>query len=291
MRGSIPVADLPGGLDLHATLESGQSYLWDRLDGEMYDGPPKERWYHLAYEGEVMRVRQRAGLLEWEATTDAEARLRERLRLGDDLPAIRATAPADDTVQAAYDRFWGLRIVADPFFPTLIAFICSAQMRVERIAGMQRALRRSLGETIEFGERTYHTFPAPETLAAATEAELRELGLGYRAPYVQETAEMVASGELERADVDTLPYEAAREALTGYVGVGQKVADCVCLFALSYLEAIPLDTWMQTAIEQYYPECARESYTETSRAFRTALGGEYAGYTQTYLFHHLRTRD
>ncbi|MFB6112327.1 MAG: DNA-3-methyladenine glycosylase, partial [Halobacteriaceae archaeon] len=116
-------------------------------------------------------------------------------------------------------------------------------------------------------------------------------GLGYRAPYVQSTAEMVADGELRAADVADLPYERARAALTDFVGVGQKVADCVCLFSLSHLEAIPLDTWMRTAIEEYYPDCARDSYAETSRAFRAALGGEYAGYTQTYLFYHLRTRD
>jgi N-glycosylase/DNA lyase len=76
--------------------------------------------------------------------------------------------------------------------------------------------------------------------------------------------------------------------LTNFVGVGQKVADCVLLFALDYLEAVPLDTWIRTTIEDYYPECEKGSYAETSRAIRNAFGGEYAGYVQTYVFHHLR---
>lgn len=291
MRGSIPLSDPAGGFDLRATIESGQTYLWNRRDDRMFDAADDGGWYHAVIDGEVVKVRQCNGELEWHATTDADPILWEMFRFDDDLWQIRETAPEDEIIQAAYDRFWGLRIVSDPFFPTLISFICSAQMHVRRIASLQQAMREKYGEEITLGDETYHTFPAPDILAAATESELRELGLGYRAPYVRETASMVASGELTRSDVAGLPYESARERLTEFVGVGQKVADCVCLFALSYLEAIPLDTWMQTALEEFYPECQRDNYAETSRAFRGALGGAYAGYTQTYLFYHLRTRD
>lgn len=289
MEGAIPLDELSGGLDLTATLESGQSYQWRRHDGGMYDGGTEE-WYTTVIEGEVIQARVRDDRLEWRGTTDAEPILWEVLRLDDDLPAIRQAAPDDPVVQEAFDRYWGLRLVADPFFPTLVSFICSTQMRVERIYEMQQTLRETYGEPIDFRGNTYHSYPTPDRLAATTEAELRELGLGYRAPYVQETASLVATGELTRADIAGRSYEAAREALTGYVGVGEKVADCVLLFSLSYLEAIPLDTWMQTVVSEVYPNCDRGTYAETSRALRSALGGEYAGYVQTYLFHHLRTR-
>jgi N-glycosylase/DNA lyase len=288
--GSIPVGELSGGLDLRTTVESGQSYLWGREDGQMYESGAPDGWYRTTDGGDAVRVRQRDGALEWEATADLGGRLRERLRLGDDLRAIEAAAPDDGLVGTAYDAHRGLRLVADPFFPTLVSFICSTQMRVERIFGMQEALRGRYGDPVELGDTTYDSFPTPPTLAAATEAELRDLGLGYRAPYVVRTAEMVADGELTRADIEGLPYEDAREALTGFVGVGQKVADCVLLFSLGYLQAVPLDTWIQTAIEEHYPDCDRGDYAATSRAIREQFGGEYAGYTQTYVFHHLRTR-
>jgi N-glycosylase/DNA lyase len=291
--GHVPVADLPGGIDLQATLESGQSYLWGRDDGRLYDAEAPaggDAWYHAVVEGTALRVRQTDGRLEWQATGDAEPLLRELLRLDDDLDAVAATAPDDGLHAAAYERFRGLRLVRDPFFPTLVAFICSAQMRVGRIAAMQAALRREFGDPVTLGERTYHAFPTPERLAAASESDLRDLGLGYRAPYVRDSAAMVADGEVTRDDVADLPYEAAREALTAFVGVGDKVADCVALFALDHLEAVPLDTWIRTAIEEHYPDCARGSYAETSRAIRERLG-DYAGYHQTYVFHHLRTRE
>ncbi len=36
-HGAIPLSDIDGAFDLQATLESGQSYLWDRADGRMYE--------------------------------------------------------------------------------------------------------------------------------------------------------------------------------------------------------------------------------------------------------------
>ncbi|MBX0321476.1 8-oxoguanine DNA glycosylase [Halomicroarcula sp. F13] len=295
-RGRIDVGALSGGIDLQATVESGQSYLWDREDGEMYErtaasGGDAWYWTTVRVDGDphVLRVRQTDGELVWESSFDAEPRLRTLLGLDDDLPAIRETAPPDAVVDDAYDAYWGMRIVRDPPFPTLISFICSAQMRVGRIHGMQQAMRREFGETVTFDGRTYHAFPTPDALADASEADLRDLNLGYRAPYVERSAEMVAEGEADPADARGLPYEEAREELTAFVGVGDKVADCILLFSLGYLEAVPLDTWIRQTIEEYYPECERGNYTDTSRAIRETLGGEYAGYTQTYLFHYLRS--
>jgi N-glycosylase/DNA lyase len=289
--GSIPVADLAGAFDLQATVESGQTFLWRRDDGRAYeDDDPvgSSAWYHTVADGEVIRVRQRDGMIDWESTTDADPILTERFRLDDDLPAVFGEIPDDPLVAEARETYRGLRIVDDPFFPCLVSFICSAQMRVGRIHGMVTALAREFGEPVTADGETYHAFPTPARLAEATEERLRELGLGYRAPYVERSAELVASGEATAADVRGKEYEAAREAMQTFVGVGDKVADCVMLFSLGYLEAVPLDTWIQTAIADHYPHCDEGSYAETSRAIREAFGGEYAGYAQTYVFHYLR---
>ncbi len=285
--------DLDGtAFDLQSTLESGQTYLWWRDDGEDYDSTyGGDDWYltttRATDDPGVIKVRQRNGALEYRSNVDAEPVLRRRLGLDDDLPAIRASVPNAEVIQDAYDEYWGMRIVREPAFGCVISFICSAQMRVSRIHGMQQSLREAFGTAIEFEGDSYHAYPTPEQLAVATEQQLRDLSLGYRAPYVQRTAEMVADGD-DPTEATGLGYEAARELLTRYVGVGDKVADCVLLFSLGYLEAVPLDTWIRTAIEEYFPDCEQGNYTDTSRAIREQLGGEYAGYTQTYLFHYLR---
>ncbi|GAB7095601.1 DNA-3-methyladenine glycosylase [Halolamina litorea] len=340
--GRIDVSDLSGPFDLQSTLESGQTYLWERTDGEEYSDAVAhggDAWYEtvlpptpdLTDRPTVVRARQTGGVddgtVEWEAggiplvadgavpdgaadaraptePVDGESILTHLLRLDDDLDAIYDATDHLPLLDRAYDRYRGMRLVRDPPFPCLISFICSAQMRVSRIFGMQNALREHYGTPVAVGERTLHAYPTPEALAARTEDELRDLSLGYRAPYVQRTAEMVASGEARPEDAIGLPYEEARDYMTEFVGVGDKVADCVLLFSLGYLQAIPLDTWIQTAIGDYFPDCEGGNYAETSRAIRERLGADlpadgdpfgkggvdaYAGYAQTYVFFHLRT--
>ncbi|MFC7203401.1 DNA-3-methyladenine glycosylase family protein [Haloferax namakaokahaiae] len=298
--GVIDLAELDGDFDLQSTLESGQSYLWGRLDGQMYDRDGAfggDAWYQtvvppldgVSDESAVVRARQVDGGLEWASNTDAVPILRSLLRLDDDLDAVVEAMPDEPLVARAYEAYPGMRIVRDPPFGCLVSFICSAQMRVSRIFDMQERLREAYGEKVEFDGETYRAYPTPERLAEATEDDLRDLRLGYRAPYVQRTAEMVASGEATPAGARGLDYEEARDYLTTFVGVGDKVADCVLLFSLDYLEAVPLDTWIHTAIDEYYPECDRGNYRETSRAIRERLGGDIAGYTQTYVFHYLRS--
>jgi N-glycosylase/DNA lyase len=295
--GSLDLDEVAGDFDLQATLESGQSYAWQRADGRMYDRPSAvggSAWYEtvlpatITGEREVIRTRQADGRLDWEATTDATELLTHRLRLDDDLDAIREATPAEPLIERAFDAYEGLRVVRDPPFVSLVSFICSAQMRVARIHGMQRTLAREFGSAIEFDGESYHAFPTPAQLADASEAELRECSLGYRAPYVERTAELVASGEAHPESARGMAFEEAREYLKQFVGVGDKVADCVLLFALDYLEAVPIDTWIQEAISEHYPDCNRGSYVETSRAIRERFGDDYAGYVQTYVFHYLR---
>jgi N-glycosylase/DNA lyase len=298
-RGAIPLTEI-GPFDLQATVESGQTYLWDRADGGMYErtfAHGGDHWYEtvvpplpgVSDERAVVRVRQVDGRLEWESTTDAVPVLTHLLRLDDDLDAVLDATSDLPLLERAYETYRGMRLVRDPSFPCLVSFICSAQMRVARIHGMQMALARAFGDEVTVDGRTYHAFPTPTQLSAADELALRDLKLGYRAPYVAETARMVADGEADPAEARSLDYEDAREYLTRFVGVGDKVADCVLLFSLGFLEAVPLDTWIRTAIEDHYPDCDRGSYAATSRAIRERLGGEYAGYAQTYVFQFLRT--
>lgn len=100
-----------------------------------------------------------------------------------------------------------------------------------------------------------HSFPPPTALISdTTEQLLRDLGFGYRAPYIHSSSllllqlardrnitphqylESLRSGNLEGG------LEKAREKLMEFKGVGRKVADCVSLFGLGYHEVVPVDT-------------------------------------------------
>jgi N-glycosylase/DNA lyase len=100
----------------------------------------------------------------------------------------------------------------------------------------------------------YHSFPTPEALAAATPEEMSACGLGYRGPYIIKTARQVLQGDVDLDGIAGMDYPQAREALKTLSGVGNKVADCVCLFALGHLDAFPVDTHIKQALGRHYPE-------------------------------------
>jgi N-glycosylase/DNA lyase len=278
--GHLASASFPGPIDLATTLESGQTFRWL---------PIGDGWYRTVEGTTVIEVRERAGGLDWRASGDPVPTLRDRLGLDEDLPAILAAFPDEPVVQAARERLAGLRLVSEPTVPTVVSFILSAQMRIDRIRNLVTALRRTYGEAVDWNGDAVPRFPAPDALAETSEAALRDLGLGYRAPYVRETADELVDG-FDLDAVSELPYEQARAKLTDLVGVGPKVADCVLLFGMDFPEPVPLDTWIRQAIEEYFPAAAKGDYAETSRAIRKRLG-PHPGYAQTYVFTHLRTRE
>ena len=76
--------------------------------------------------------------------------------------------------------------------------------------------------------------------------------LGYRSKYVVRAAKAVASSEVDLEWIGSLNYQKARTELLKLFGVGEKVADCICLFALHHLDAFPVDTHIRQVLEQHY---------------------------------------
>jgi N-glycosylase/DNA lyase len=136
----------------------------------------------------------------------------------------------------------------------------------------------------------YYRFPTVHALASASEEELFLLGFGYRARLVVRTArELHDRGEAWLYGLYHAPYEAAHAALTTLPGVGHKIADCVCLFALGKPQAVPVDTHVwQIARRDYLPELQGRSLTErvyrqVGDFFRMRFGA-YAGWAHNVLF-------
>ena len=79
-----------------------------------------------------------------------------------------------------------------------------------------------------------------------------ECNLGYRAKYVKSAASKVAEGEIDLDIIRQLSGKKARKKLLDIYGVGEKVADCICLFALHELDAFPVDTHIRRALDAHY---------------------------------------
>lgn len=161
----------------------------------------------------------------------------------------------DDYLKKAAVFGSGIRILHQDLWEMIVSFLISQQNNIKRIRKCIRAVCETYGEKKEdAGGHIFYTFPSPEALALASEEELRALNLGYRSKYLVKTAKSVAEGQISLDVIRKMDYPHAREELLKLYGVGEKVADCICLFALHHLEAFPVDTHIRQVLERQYPQ-------------------------------------
>ena len=84
--------------------------------------------------------------------------------------------------------------------------------------------------------------------------DLYECNLGYRSRYISETAKSIYYKEINLDEIIQMDYQTARTELLKLCGVGVKVADCICLFALHKTEAFPIDTHIKKVLSTQYPD-------------------------------------
>lgn len=166
---------------------------------------------------------------------------------------IQTVNPRDSYLNAAVQCGSGIRILHQDLWEMIITFLISQQNNIARIRGCIERLCTRYGEKMESESTEYYSFPTPEQLSAATEADLRQLGMGYRARYIVETTRSILNGEVSLDRLYQIKYyRTARKELMKLSGVGEKVADCICLFALHHMDAFPIDTHIRQVLDEHY---------------------------------------
>ncbi len=166
---------------------------------------------------------------------------------------VSRIAPKDEYLLSAARLGWGIRILRQDLWETLVSFLISQQNHIGRIRRCIRNICEQYGEKrVSEGGREYYGFPEPKALAGLSEDALMACNLGYRSKYVVRAARRVVSGETDLEQIGRMEYPEAREELMKLFGVGEKVAECICLFALHHLEAFPVDTHIRQALERHY---------------------------------------
>ena len=171
-------------------------------------------------------------------------------------------------MKQACDYAPGIRILNQDPWEALCSFVVSQNNNIKRIMGI---ISRMCGFYGAGG------FPTVESLVDAREDDLRKLGLGFRAPYIVNTARAVHDGEIRLDALKTLPIDQARAMLMKVKGIGPKVADCALLFGCHRLDCFPMDVWMKRVMATFFPGQDKDIF------------GPCAGVAQQYLFHYART--
>jgi N-glycosylase/DNA lyase len=267
---------IPGaGIDLAKTLECGQVFHWVR-----------HRNGFIGTIGEIPCYLEQADsdLLVPAGQEDAVCRY---LSLDHPMEVIEASFPNDPALQAATQFSRGIRIIRQPTWECLATFLTSALKQVNHIKNISLAIRRRFGRPVRFGSINLYTFPGPEVIAACDLRDLLACRLGFRARNLLVTAQMIAAKEIQLDELSALSTEEARVMLCRFPGVGEKIANCVLLFAYERMDTVPIDVWIGRVLRQtYFPK--NPSVKASHLAEFCSYFGPYAGYAQQYLYHHWR---
>jgi N-glycosylase/DNA lyase len=211
--------------------------------------------------------------------------------LGGDYAGYKKQVPSEDSyLREAIRCGWGVRILCQDLWEMLVTFILSQNNNIPRIKGSVTELCNKFGVErsgrglVLFSDGTwnevrksYMTFPTPESIASSGISGLSGLGLGYRDKYILSIAECCSGpeGNTWLAGLKEADYESAHAQLLKQLGIGKKVADCVCLFGLHHVGAFPVDTHVKQILTTYYPD-----------GFPLKRYEGYAGILQQYMFYH-----
>ena len=293
---AIPAPDF----DLEKTLGSGQVFHWGKT-GNGFVGTIGKFPLYVEQHGGFLRAKMEGGapatLRAWGAAKPGSQELAPPIvqlvahyfGLDHPLAEICESFPNDPVMNAARDFCRGLRIIRQPKWECLATFICSSMKQVAHIRQISLALRKRFGDQRKIGSRVMYTFPSPQRIARASESQLRECKLGYRAKNLRATAQLVSSGECDLELWSTLPDSDLRKNLSELPGVGAKIANCVMLFAYERLRAFPIDVWIERVLRRRYFPRRKKMKAQQLREFSETYFGEHGGYAQQYLFHHART--
>src|SRR6266581_6389218 len=235
--------------DLEETLNSGQVFHWEK-DGNGFVGTIGQNAVYAEQDDDILKVR-----FGGTPKPTLETRVLPRIAahyfaLDHPLAEICEAFPKDPIMNAARDFCRGLRIIRQPKWECLATFICSSMKQVAHIRQISLALRKRFGEQRTIGDQLVYAFASPQRLAQASEKELLECKLGYRAKNLRATARLVSCGQADLEAWSALSDAELRKQLCALPGVGPKIANCVMLFAYERLRAFPIDVWIERVLRQ-----------------------------------------
>ncbi len=268
--------------DLAATLNSGQAFRW-QPDGEGWTGIIGSHWVRLEMADGILIARTARPMTDWTWLT-------RYLQLDLALDGVLGTFPDDAPMRSATAACRGLRLLRQDPWECLASFILSSTKQIVQIRQIIARLCECHGERIPVpgGQPPAYAFPSPARLAGAGEEELRRCKMGFRAPYLRQSARLITDGEVDLAAIHEMMLADARAELLKLPGVGPKIADCALLFGFGFAEAFPVDVWVMRALRELYFPRRRPTKARLQR-FTATYFGRHAGYAQQYLFHYMRT--
>lgn len=264
-NGNVYIDDVKN-FDLAMTLDCGQAFRWKEDNGV---------WSGVAFGKRLKISKENESIVFFDTSKeDFENIWSDYFDFSRDYGKIIDDIKSDEILKKASDFGYGIRILNQEPFETLCSFIISQNNNIPRIKGIIDRLCKKYGQKID---DDLYSFPDAETLSKLTANDLSDIRMGFRAKYIIDASQKVASGEVNLSDLFSLDTDTARTELMKIKGVGPKVADCTLLFSLKHFDAFPKDVWIKRAVEVLFPQGLPE------------CANGYKGIVQQYIFYYSRS--
>ena len=242
-------------MNLHQIANSGQCFRWQQINNNTYKIPAFGRELTISQDGNTFILSCDED--EWnslwknyfDVDTDTDYNEVENIIMESN----------DDFLKNAYQFGSGIRILRQDLWETIVSFIISQNNNIPRI-------KRSIEKLCE---NNGGKFPDIHDLQKLS---FIDCGLGYRDEYLKAIAEQWSDWDRHYPPQN---YDEWKYLLKSYKGIGDKVANCILLFALHYLDAFPIDVHIQKIIDREY----RGELPEWAKS-------KYAGLFQRYIFYY-----
>ena len=182
----------------------------------------------------------------------------------------------------------GIRILNQDFWETIISFIISANNNIPRFKKIIDKISEKYGNEIQWNNEKYYFFPTVKQLSKASVEDLRNLGLGFRDKRIYKTTQMIMKKEFDLEKVSRIKdIDELKNELLKLDGVGEKVADCIALFALHRFDVFPIDVWVRRVMNDLYihNEIEEKVKKEEIKKLAEEKFKNYKAIAQQYLFY------
>ena len=270
--------------ELKHIFDCGQCFRWKENEDGSYTGIFREN---------VINVKTEMDKIIFQGICQNDKNIKEvctqYFDLNRDYESIKnKLSKIDEYMEESIKFGYGIRILNQDLWETIISFIISANNNIPRIKGIIERISCKYGKKIIYNENEYYTFPTPEELSKASVEDLRNLGVGFRDVRVYETTQIIVNKEVDLEQLkEEKDFQKIRETLLTLPGVGPKVADCILLFSeLKRWEAFPIDVWVRRVMNELYIKNENEEKVNKKLIEDIAHKkfGNLAGIAQQYLF-------
>lgn len=176
--------------------------------------------------------------------------VRHMFRLDDDLDGFYQAMSVDPEFAWITNEGAGRLLRSPTVFEDLVKMICTTNCSWALTEKMTSALVTELGATSDDGRKS---FPTPDAMAAKSADFYRDkIRAGYRAPYLKELAQRVASGDL---DVESwlhndAPLDDLTKEIKSVKGAGNYTAENL-LRLIGRYDGLALDSWTRAQFAKF----------------------------------------